>query len=50
MEEEFGRVHVQNAGEIKDEAMRKMFTALARADEEHVATLRNYVDSVYGQG
>jgi len=48
MEELFSQAHLMNATNVVDESMATMFKSLAREDEMHVATLRNYYDSVYG--
>jgi len=48
IEEEFSKAHLLNATNVADESLKTMFKSLARADEQHVATLRNYVDSVLG--
>ena len=46
IEEEFSKAHLMNATNISDESMKAMFKSLARADELHLATLKNYCDSV----
>ena len=48
IEEEFSKAHLLNATNVVDESMKGMFKSLARADEQHVATLRNYCESVFG--
>ncbi len=48
IEEEFSKAHLLNAANVIDESMVKMFNSLARADEQHVKTLRDYCDAVFG--
>ena len=48
IEEEFSKAHLMNATNVVDASMKGMFQSLARADEQHVATLRNYCESVFG--
>lgn len=50
IEEEFSKAHLLNATNVTDASMKTMFKSLARADEKHVATLRNYCDAVFGEG
>ncbi len=47
IEEEFSKAHLLNATQVDDESMKTMFRSLARADEMHVATLKNYCDAVF---
>jgi hypothetical protein len=47
LEEEFIGVHVCTAVEFKDEKLKERFRMLARDDEKHVGTLRNYFNEVY---
>jgi len=49
IEEEFSKAHLLNATRVKDKSMQAMFESLARADEQHIATLRNYCESVLGK-
>jgi rubrerythrin len=48
IEEEFSKAHLLNATTVVDESIKTMFKSLARADELHVETIRNYCDSVLG--
>jgi len=47
LEEEFIGVHIGTAVEFKDEKLKERFRMLARDDEKHVGTLRNYFNEVY---
>ncbi|MDO3377787.1 ferritin family protein [Geoalkalibacter halelectricus] len=47
LEEGFMQVHVGSALEFSDPRLKERFELLARADEEHVATLREYFAEVY---
>ncbi len=47
IEEEFSKAHLLNATQVDDESMKTMFRSLARVDEMHVATLKNYCDAVF---
>ena len=49
MEEAFNRAHVENVGGFANPAMKSMFTSLARDDAQHMATLQNYCDRVFGK-
>ena len=49
IEETFSKAHLLNATNIDDASMKQMFKSLARADEEHVATLKNYCDGYFGE-
>ena len=49
IEEEFSKAHLLNATQVNDKSMQAMFESLAREDEQHVATLRNYCESVLGK-
>ena len=48
IEEEFSKAHLLNAANVTDESMVKMFKSLARADELHIKTLKDYCDAVFG--
>ncbi len=48
IEEEFSKAHLLNATRVTDESMKTMFRSLARADEKHVKTLKDYCESVFG--
>jgi len=43
LEKDFIRIHLDNAVYIPDERIRSLFEGLARADEDHLATLREAV-------
>ncbi len=47
LEEEFMGVHISTAFEFKDEKLMERFKQLAREDEKHVATLREYYREIY---
>ncbi len=49
IEEEFSKAHLLNAANVTDESMAKMFKSLARADELHVKTLKDYCEAVFDQ-
>jgi len=49
IEETFSKAHLLNATNVTDASMKKMFQSLARADEEHVATLKNYCETYFGE-
>lgn len=44
LEKGFADVHIANATQIADPSLQKTFAALARSDEEHLLTLRNYLE------
>ncbi|PLX97882.1 MAG: hypothetical protein C0623_14265 [Desulfuromonas sp.] len=48
IEEYFSKAHLSNALEVTDKSLMTMFNSLARADDQHVESLRNYYDSVFG--
>ena len=45
IEEEFSKAHLLNSTSINDQSMKAMFKSLARADELHVATLRDFANA-----
>ncbi len=47
LEEEFMRVHAKTALVFTDEKLKKRFDLLARADEEHIGTLREYFREIW---
>lgn len=47
MEEDFMQVHVSSALEFADPKLRERLQLLAREDEKHIATLRDYHREVY---
>jgi len=44
LEKDFGSIHAGYALTFKDERMIKLFAALARGDEAHVAELKEYIE------
>ncbi len=47
IEEEFSKAHLLNAANVVDPSMMQMFKSLARADELHVRTLKEYCDTYF---
>jgi len=43
LEKDFIRIHLDNSLYIEDQRIRRLFAGLARADEEHLATLREAI-------
>jgi len=43
MEKNFIKIHLDNSVYIEDQRVRDLFTGLARADEDHLATLRDAI-------
>ena len=45
IEDEFSKAHLLNATRVVDSSMKAMFQSLSRADDQHVATLKNYYNA-----
>lgn len=50
IEESFSKAHLLNATKVTDASLQAMFKSLARADELHIGTLRDYVQAYLRKG